>query len=83
MNTSRPTPFPSPAMPAPFHSSVHTVLSQNTDMDSGLYTQVLITSKLELSWAPGNLVIRGRVSRVEFVRGSDPTRPRLRPRGAL
>lgn len=82
MNTSRPTPFANPGMPMPLHSSVRTALSQNTDMTSGLRTQVLTTSKLVLSWVSGEVVIQAQISRVELACGQSAEPARSRDWGA-
>lgn len=82
MNTSRPTSFAGPATLAPFHSSIRSALSNNVDPDTGLLTRVLITSKLDLAWQAGELVVRCSVARVAMAGQEDPARGRRWVRGA-
>lgn len=48
----------------PFHSSVRTAISKNSDPLTGEQTQLLTSSQLELSWRSGELEVRCKVSRV-------------------
>lgn len=82
MNTSRPSSAARLALPAPFHSSTRTALSQNLDPDSGQHTRVLTTSRLELAWQAGELVVRCSVARVAVAGQEDPARGRRWVRGA-
>jgi hypothetical protein len=42
----------------PLHSSTRTAVSMNTDPQTGVRTQVLTTSRLELEWTGAELRIR-------------------------
>ncbi|WP_167368415.1 hypothetical protein [Delftia lacustris] len=64
MNTSRPIHANSPAAPTPFHRSSHTVLRENINPETGRRMQVMTTSRLELAWASGELVITAGGGRV-------------------
>lgn len=78
MNTSRPTPFTHPAAPVPFHSSSRTAISENT-LPTGERVRVMETSRLEMTWRAGELVLRCQASRVML-----PTAGQARrTRGAL
>ncbi|WP_353177616.1 hypothetical protein [Delftia acidovorans] len=48
----------------PFHRSSHTRLSENVNPATGRREQVMTTSRLELAWASGELVITARGGRV-------------------
>lgn len=48
----------------PLHSSTRTAVSMNTDPDTGVRTQVLTTSRLELEWIGAEVHIRFTASRV-------------------
>lgn len=69
-------------MPAPFHSSIRSALSNNTDPDTGQLTRVLITSKLDLAWQAGELVIHCSVARVAMAGREDTARGQRWARGA-
>ncbi|WP_404299810.1 hypothetical protein [Alicycliphilus denitrificans] len=68
-------------MPLPFHASTRTALSQNLDPASGLRTRVLTTSKLELAWQAGELVVRCAVARAVISGHQEPARTRRWARG--
>ncbi|CAM3405951.1 hypothetical protein [Paracidovorax anthurii] len=78
MNTSR-NPSSALVVGQPFHTSTRTVLSQNTDLDTGRRTQVLSTSRLLMGWVGGELCVRCHSSRVEMA----GDRAARRGRGAL
>jgi hypothetical protein len=59
----------------PLHSSTRTAVSMNTDPDTGVRTQVLTTSRLELEWTGAELRIRFVGSRV-LLDAYRHTRPR-------
>lgn len=82
MNTSRPSSAARLALPAPFHSSTRTALSRNVDPDSGQHTRVLTTSRLELAWQAGELVIRCSVARVAMAGREDAAQGQRWVRGA-
>ncbi|WP_426307786.1 hypothetical protein ACN9MJ_10510 [Acidovorax facilis] len=48
----------------PLHSSTRTAVSMNMDPDTGVRTQVLSTSRLELEWCGAELRVRFAGSRV-------------------
>jgi len=48
----------------PLHTSTRTAVSMNTDPDTGVRTQVLTTSRMELEWMGAELRIRFAGSRV-------------------
>lgn len=62
MNTPRPFTM-STATGQPFHSSVRTSVSLNTDATTGERSQVMTTSRLELCWVAGELRLQCRASR--------------------
>ncbi|WP_323016181.1 hypothetical protein [Devosia sp.] len=82
MTTSRPTPSAGPVTLAPFHSSIRSALSNNVDADTGQLTRVLITSKLDLAWQAGELVIRCSVARVAMAGREEAARGQRWARGA-
>jgi hypothetical protein len=51
----------------PFHSSTRTALSTNIDPTTGLRTRVLSTSKVEMAWQSGELMLHGQVSRTKLI----------------
>lgn len=69
-------------MPVPFHSSTRTALSQNIDPASGQRKRVLTTSRLELAWQAGELVVRCAVARTVISGREEPARARRSARGA-
>lgn len=48
----------------PLHSSTRTAVSMNTDPQTGVRTQVLTTSRLELEWTGAELRVKFVGSRV-------------------
>ena len=74
MNTSR-TPVSAPSTGRPFHESLRTSMSVNTDPVTGQRVQTMTTSQLELAWVAGELHIACKASRVQL----DVERGRLRP----
>ena len=59
----------------PLHSSTRTAVSMNADPDTGVRTQVLTTSRLEVEWTGEALRVRFAGSRV-LLDAYRQTRPR-------
>lgn len=68
MNTTR-HPLAAPATAGLVHSSTRTALSANTDTATGVRTQVLRSSRLEMWWEAGELRVRCHSSNVMLASG--------------
>lgn len=83
MNTSR-TPVSAPSTGRPFHESLRTSMSVNTDPVTGQRVQTMTTSQLQLAWVAGELRIACKASRVQMDARQDGLRTGARSvRGSL
>ncbi|WP_278535697.1 hypothetical protein [Delftia acidovorans] len=76
MNTAHQTRGPAGQV---FHRSSHTRLSENVNPATGRREQVMTTSRLEMGWDTGVLVINWRGNRVLVDVENEQQRARRRP----